>query len=167
MKAFSKISVIGFLLLILSVSCMKKNEYPIEPVIQFKSYGVLPDMNGKDSIGYLTVSYTDGDGDIGLSSGQTTGQYAYDFFLTLFKDNNGHLEQVVLPDPTATFNARLPILTPEGSNKNIRGDITIAIELTFARSFILSNAIAFDVSIQDQALHKSNVVRTPVFPYKY
>jgi hypothetical protein len=167
MKAFPKISVIAFLLLILSVSCLKKNEYPVEPVIQFKSYGVLPDVNGKDSVGYLTVSYTDGDGDIGLSSGQNTGQYAYDFFLTLFKNKNGQLEQVVLPDPSATFNARLPILTPEGLNKNIRGDITIAIELTYARNYILSDGIAFDVSIQDQALHKSNVVRTPVFAYKY
>jgi hypothetical protein len=167
MKAFSKISVIAVLLVILSVSCLKKNEYPVEPVIEFKSYSVQQASDGTDSIGYLSINYTDGDGDIGLSANQTTGQYQYDFFLKLLREKNGGLEEVILPDTSSSFNARIPVLTPSGSNKNIRGVITIAIGLTYARNYILSNGIAFDVSIEDQAMHKSNLIRTPVFPYKY
>jgi len=53
--------------ILLFFSC-KKQQYPLEPVIEFKSQSKNTMLqNGRDSM-VLTFSYTDGDGDIGNDS---------------------------------------------------------------------------------------------------
>ena len=52
--------------LVLSTGCKKANEYPIEPLISFKSLTTEKDAQGYDAHATLVISFTDGDGDIGL-----------------------------------------------------------------------------------------------------
>jgi hypothetical protein len=164
MKTVSKILLIPvlFVLLILS-ACVKEQTYPVEPVIKFAQYGVLEDVNNYDSLGLLTVSYTDGDGDIGLYDYDSVEPYKYNFYLKFFQMVNGQLTEIVPADPDLGFNARIPILTPSGRNKNIKGEISIVIQLTYARLMLQSDTIAFEVYIKDRALHQSNTVQTPLF----
>lgn len=167
MKANPKIHLIALLLLLTAVTgCIKKEEYPIDPQISFGSYGVLPDVNGNDSIGVLTISYTDGDGDIGLYSYDSVEPYKYNYFLKFLEWRNGSFQEVQLADTSFTFNSRIPILTPEGKNKNIRGDISMFLELYYAFMALKSDTIAFEVYIQDRALNRSNVLQTPAFLVK-
>jgi hypothetical protein len=164
MKAKPKIRLIVLLLLLAAVfGCIKKEEYPVEPVISFGSYGVIPDVDGYDSIGVLTISYTDGDGDIGLNDYDTVEPYKYDYFLKFLEWRDGSFQEVQLADTSFTFNSRIPILTPEGKNKNIRGDISMFLEMYYAFMALKSDTIAFEVYIQDRALHKSNVLQTPAY----
>jgi hypothetical protein len=164
MNTTSKIAL--FILLLLGTgisSCIKQESYPVEPVIKYGSFGVLRDVNDYDSLGRLTVSYTDGDGDIGLYDSDTVEPYKYNFFLKFFYMKNNQLVELIPIDTALGFNARIPILTPAGRNKNIKGDISIDIDLYYARPVLGSDTIAFEVFIKDRALHSSNVVQSPIF----
>ncbi len=44
---------------------------------------------GYDSVGIIVLTYTDGDGDLGLDKKDTT---SYNFFVTYYKMNNGGIE---------------------------------------------------------------------------
>lgn len=163
MKTRSKVTLIFLFLAALGfTSCLKKEEYPIEPLIRWESYAVLPDANGYDSLSFLKVSYTDGDGDIGLYNSDTVAPYKYNFFVKMFQMKNGSLQEIIFPDTSLNFNGRIPILTPTGRNKNIKGDIEMMIEIYFARPVLLSDTIAFEIYLMDRALHKSNVVSSPL-----
>jgi len=167
MKTRSKITLIFLFLTVLGLtSCLKKEEYPIEPVIRWESYSVLPDANGYDSLSYLKISYTDGDGDIGLYNSDTVAPYKYNLFVKMFQMKNGSLQEIIFPDTNLNFNGRIPILTPTGKNKNIKGDIEMMIEIYFARPILKSDTIAFDVYLMDRALHKSNTVSSPLLPVR-
>jgi hypothetical protein len=164
MKTSSKIILIFLLLVVLGfTSCLKKEEYPIEPVIQWESYSVLTDSRGYDSLGFLKISYTDGDGDIGLFDSDTVAPYKYNLFVKMFQMKNGSLQEIIFPDTNINLNGRIPILTPAGRNKNIKGKIQLMIEMYFAAPELSSDTIAFDLYILDRALHKSNVVSSPLY----
>jgi len=146
-------------------SCIKEEQYPIEPRIQFEGFW-KPDStsNSKyDSIRFLSISYTDGDGDIGLYDTDTAEPYKYNYFLKFLYLKNGELVEVKPADTTLGFNARIPILTPTGRNKNIKGEIRMELELYYAWPSLQSDTISFEVYIKDRALHSSNIVQTPLF----
>lgn len=167
MKALPKIRVFALFLLLSAVfGCIKKEEYPIVPQITYKSYGVMSDVSGYDSIAVLTISYTDGDGDIGLYDYDTVEPYKYNYFIKFLEKHNGSFQEVQLADTAFTFNSRIPILTPEGKNKNIRGDISMFLEMYYAYMALKSDTISFEVYIQDRALNRSNVLQTPVYLVK-
>ncbi len=164
MKLVTKISfiiaipVFGWL-----TGCIKKEQYPVEPIIEFGQFATAKDINGKDSLGAITISYTDGDGDIGLYDYDTVEPYKYNFYLKFMQYVNKQLVEVKPVDSTVNFNARIPILTPSGRNKNIKGDITMTMQLYLARMALKTDTIAFQIYIKDRALHSSNVIETPLY----
>lgn len=167
MKLYTKISL--FLLILLftgNAGCIKDVEYPIEPKIEFGGFSTIRDVAGKDSVGLITISYTDGDGNIGLFAWDTVEPKKYNFYLKFMQYINKELVEFKPPDTTITFNARIPILTPAGKNKNIKGDITMTLALYFARQALQSDTIAFEIYIKDRTLYESNVVETPLFIIK-
>ncbi|NVO21296.1 MAG: hypothetical protein HXX13_16465 [Bacteroidetes bacterium] len=158
--------IIAFVIILIALglgSCVKQDSYPAEPVIKFEGFGVLKDINQHDSLGELTVSYTDGDGDIGLYDSDTVEPYKYNFFLKFFYLKNNQRIELIPTDTALGFNARIPVLTPGGKNKNIKGNISFDLELYYAWPLLGSDTIAFEVYIKDRALHSSNVVQTPLF----
>ena len=79
----------GLFVLVISsllVSCIKKEDYPDIPSIEFKSFSKINNGLGYDDKGLLVISFTDGDGDIGLGSQEiqppydTASMYYYNFF---------------------------------------------------------------------------------------
>jgi hypothetical protein len=164
MKIYTKIT---FFLLISIVagltSCIKEEQYPIIPHIEFGGFATAKDITGKDSLGAISISYTDGDGNIGLFPWDTVEPKKYNFYLKFMELVNNELVEVKPVDSTLTFNARIPLLTPVGRNKNIKGDITMYLELYFARQILKSDTIAFEIYNRDRDLNNSNVVETPLF----
>lgn len=164
MKLVTKISLILLIPLLSGLTgCIKEEQYPLEPHIEFGGFATARDISGKDSLGAITISYTDGDGNIGLFAWDTVEPRKYNFYLKFMQYVNNELVEVVPVDTNVNFNARIPLLTPAGRNKNIKGDITMYLELYFARQILLSDTIAFEIFIKDRDLNISNVVETPMF----
>lgn len=167
MKIYTKISLILLLPLFAGLNaCIKEEQYPVEPHIEFTSFATARDINGKDSLGEIAITYTDGDGDIGLFSSDTVEPYKYNYYLQFMEYVNQELVEVKPVDSSVTFNARIPYLTPNGRNKNIKGEIKMYLELYFARQILKSDTVAFRIYIKDRALNESNRIETPLFIIK-
>lgn len=167
MKLYTKISLILLIPLFTGLTgCIKEEQYPLEPIIEYGGFATVRDISGKDSLGAITVSYTDGDGNIGLFAWDTVEPLKYNFYCKFMQYIDGQLVEFRPTDTSITFNARIPLLTPVGRNKNIKGDITMTIELYFARKLLQSDTIGFEIFIKDRDLNESNVVETPLFIIK-
>ena len=69
MKFRNIISVLTSIVVVLS--CKKdKNSFPIEPVLEYKSFEAYSKYEA-----FMVLKFTDGDGDIGLKTSDTTGIY--------------------------------------------------------------------------------------------
>lgn len=169
----SKYLFMLFMSLIILDACNKAETYPIIPEIEFESYLRLfnPSLNVYDR-GVLKISFTDGDGDIGLRQDQTEPPYDYNFFINFFEIQYGDTVQIfpTITDPgtgdidTLTFNQRIPYLTPLGSIKSIQGEIEDTLQAyNFNSTF---DTILFTAYIVDRKLHKSNTITTPLIVRK-
>jgi hypothetical protein len=150
----------GAILLVLS-GCMKKQSFSDIPQISFMSMELLFDTAQVVRTGILTISYQDGNGDIGLSPADTfspyqrNGPYYYNYVINYFEKQNGVFQQVDLAIP---FSLRIPVLTPNDPNKAIKGYITDSMDLYPPP---LHDTIKFEAFIYDRALNKSNTITTP------
>ena len=157
MKKTASLLIISMLIF---SGCKDGDEYPIEPVISFKSLSTDKDANGKDVAGHITISFTDGDGDLGLSASDTlspyhrSGPYHYNFVIVYYEKINNVWTVVSTSTP---FSGRFPLLTSEGKNKALRGDIS---QEVFLRQGVTNLSTKYDVFIYDRALHRSNTITT-------
>lgn len=146
---------IGFILIF--TSCVKDKQYPVEPRIEFKSF--LKTNN--DSTGIITLEFTDGDGDIGLSESDTLppydSTYFYNFFLYIFEYKNGKYDSVETDIP---YHGRIPRLKNVEEGESIEGEIEMKVDVFTMDYFIPSDTIRFDIYIVDRALHHSNTVHS-------
>ena len=161
MKSWYKYLAILILITACFQSCSKKEEYPIIPEIEFLGMTKLYDpVLQRYDRGVLAISFKDGDGDIGLFDFQTAPPYDYNFFVKYFELQNGSEIRVIIND-SSFFNARIPVLTPDGSVKAIKGEIEDT--LNIFNMFSPFDTIKFDVYLVDRELHKSNTVSTGWF----
>jgi hypothetical protein len=158
--------------------CRKPPEFPPEPAITFKEARTLLSSQGKDSILRVTITFTDGDGDLGLKQEDTlapfTGTYYYNMYAEYFELKNGswnkryYIEykdsisgtdtfQVPVSKPIV-FTYRVPYLEPKGKNKALQGEIDSDIS-----TIGFADTCRFDIYIYDRALNKSNIVTTDPF----
>ncbi len=141
---------------------MKKESYSDVPQIGFASYYNIFDTTKIAKKGVLTITFQDGDGDIGLNSWDifppydSASIYFYNYYVDLYYKRNGtFVKDTTLNPPLYT---RIPNLTPDDPNKAIKGYIVDTIPLN---PHPLYDTIQFSMFIYDRALHKSNVVTTP------
>lgn len=174
MRLHTKIALFLFASgLLLFSTCSKFEEYPIEPQIKYVGFDTLKNQQtGIIDQGVLAISYTDGDGDIGLDAGDTLppfnydGEYYYNMIIDYYEKQNGEWKLVLLTSTnnetgetdTSTFNTRIPNLTPSNGNQSIKGTIQDTIYIYNPLSDF--DTIKFSVYIIDRALHKSNKVET-------
>jgi hypothetical protein len=153
-----QLMAIGFV----AIACIKRPEYPIEPVIQYEglnkrtiaqgSSSALPDTLN------LRFSFTDGDGDLGYEND------SLDIFLTDSRD--GFIE-----------NLKLPVFPSQGTGIGISGEITVRI---FNKPFNICctfpngqvpctpstvfpiDTFSYGIQIRDRAGHFSNKVQSEV-----
>ncbi len=161
MKTWFKYAVAIILFAGWMSSCQKKEEYPTIPQIEYE--GMIKIYNSYINLydrGVLKISFKDGDGDIGLRDNEVTPPYDYNFYIKYYELRNGKEVHVVIAD-SSEFYARIPMLTPLGSIKSIKGEIEDTLFIyNFQSSF---DTIKFDAYIVDRALNKSNTISTGWF----
>ena len=152
MKTILYIFFISCTVLLFTSSCQKKVTYPLEPVILFNSFQVYNDS------AILSIDFTDGDGDIGLTSSDVSKPYDSNLFLTYYEKQKGVFKKIDLPLP---FNYRIPVLNKSNKEKPLKGTISVNITPTFYNPFSKFDTLKFDVNIKDRALNLSNTISTP------
>jgi len=142
-------------------SCMKRESFPDIPEIEFAGYLNLYDTGQFARKGVLSITFHDGNGDIGLNARDTSypyqrgGDYYYNYIINYYEKQNGTFVKIDLDPP---LNARIPVLTPDDPNRAIKGIIIDTLELN---PHPLYDTIQLELFIYDRALNKSNVVFTP------
>ena len=140
-------------------ACRKKDKYPPEPEIEYKSFIRF----GEDSA-MLHINFTDGDGDIGIDENDNNPPFnpGSEFYNNIFikyyyKNPSGNFVQLYNPfDSTyVNWDQRVPVITPEGKDKSLKGEMIFRLD-----DYHLWDTSFYEVWIYDRALHKSNVVRT-------
>lgn len=140
-------------------SCVKPPTYPIEPVIEFVS--VSTDVAVSDSTQVMfTISFTDGDGDIGpnyngtdscnicgLSGGDSTCLKEGRFNVFLINNYTKCVAQYTSAN-----------VEPRGRFDDISGEIDIVSQLS-CRPFRNSDTASYSIVIRDRAGHLSNFVQ--------
>lgn len=157
-------------LLIISVSsCLKPISYPDEPSLDTITYTEMGDSL------MLTMTFTDGDGDVGLNDSDTTGDfnsnsfYHYNLYIEYYEMMNGTWTKGT-QDPsgnnspladTINFSYRIKNLTPVGQNKTLKGTINVTLEPIFYNPFSNhSDSIKYRVLLIDRSLNISNTIES-------
>ncbi|MGE5425058.1 MAG: hypothetical protein ACM3N9_06820 [Syntrophothermus sp.] len=146
---------------LLLFSCMKKENYPIEPQIEDNGFALVYDTGQYPVNGIISLRFTDGDGDIGLAENDTFPPHDpgsplyYNLIINYFEKQHG---QFVLVETTPPFSARIPVLNSDEPGKAIKGIITDTVPLN---PLPIYDTIKFETFIYDRQNHKSNTVTTP------
>ena len=161
-------SAISILLIscIIFFSCKKPKVYSDIPLIKYENFRFVDSLGS--IIGVLTFSFTDGDGDIGLTQPITSDSLAppppdstyYDLFITMFSKTNGIYDTVKFPTP---FYYRLPFYESIGQYKTAQGRIFI--QLFYLKPFSW-DTVRYKFYIFDRAMHRSNTVTSPDIIFK-
>jgi len=170
MKHISKIVIILLAFWMLCPSCKKKEEFPVVPKIEFKEFTKWSNGN-TDTALTMVISFTDGDGDIGLGDDTMPpfnphGRYYYNYIITYMEKKSGQWKYYLVFNSatqqydTVNFNSRIPSLTPDGGNQSIKGEIELMMKILRPVDAAY-DTVRFDAFIYDRAFHKSNVIRTP------
>jgi hypothetical protein len=145
-----------FGLFLLTISqCVQPPNYPNEPVITFKSLSrtTLRQGTGTFDTTFATISFTDGDGDLGDSD-------SLNVFLIDKRDN------------FLKSKYRLPFIPEEGVGNGISGDITLRVNTScciFPNNVLPpcspstqfpTDTLRYIIFIKDRAGHESNHVET-------
>lgn len=153
-KLAALIAVCGTLL----SGCLKTEEFPIEPTIGYKAFTQYGDSAS------IVVTFTDGDGDIGLGQGDTNGAYApgetyyHNFFVEYYTLENGVWSDAYVFALPLYY--RVPVVTPTGQNKALEGEIAVALKPYPTLPGTSGDTIRYSVKLVDRALHESNLVYT-------
>lgn len=149
--------------------CPQAPEYPIEPAISFKDF--YTDASDP-TVGYLSINFTDGDGDIGLREDMTdapfdtSSVYYYNMFAEFqtFNHSSNSWEYLLVPGPggtldTTIFKFRVPYLTPEGKNKALKGSIQVKLS---PYTNDVNDSIRYRIKLIDRELNESNWIESPI-----
>ncbi len=167
MKTLTRILILLTTVSTLLFSCLEKQEYPVIPALEYIGFTkLMHPVLEYDSIGILLLSYTDGDGDLGLSRPDTS---SYNFFVSYYRMENGELKPGTRFNPTTGeidtiyFNNRFYQLAPDDYAGWIKGEIEDTIRPLYdPRSTKTQDTILFKIYMVDRAGNQSNTVETPL-----
>jgi len=162
----SLISLLGLLFLIIN-GCIKQPAFPDTPIISLVSATQTSYGTYSDSFNFV-LNYTDGNGDIGLDSGDVAppfnpgSPYFYNLYVEYYEKSNGAFKKVpntLIANDTVSFPIRMPVFySPENKSKAIQG--TISFGIFYDNPPHYSDTVMFQIYIYDRALNKSNVVQS-------
>jgi hypothetical protein len=156
MLKIRKIAVLIFIFSAILAGCGEILTYPDRPVIEYKNftlYSTTDDLGNHIFLGKMEISFTDGDGDVGLTqpdSTETSVRMNYNFFTSLYCMNNGKFEEV--DSALGQQNYRIPYIVRTGQNKTLKGTIYIEFEY----KLIEYDTIFYTFYLTDRNFHKSN-----------
>ncbi|MFB6257095.1 MAG: hypothetical protein ABEH38_00250 [Flavobacteriales bacterium] len=157
-KWIIRISLVFLVSGLLFQACYPPDDFPPKPEIEFKKF-----EKADNNKAYLTISFTDGDGNIGLKEGDTTGKfspgnrYHHNLFLEYYEKQNGDWVHRDLDPP---FYYRIPPLEPKGKSKALKGDIRVELEPTYFDPGSSYDTIKYSIQLADRDLNESNIVET-------
>jgi len=129
------------LILIVLFSCKKEEVISDTPIIDFASISPTTAQEYTDDI-IITISYTDGDGDLGENNPDIYNLFA--------EDNRNNI----------IYYFRIPELSPSVSTITIEGNFNITINGTGITDGTASQKVNYDIYIKDRAGNTSNKVTT-------
>lgn len=157
-----------FILIGLFSSCLKREEFPNRPDVEYVGFFPNPNATSKaDSVGFVRFNFTDGDGDLGLNKGDTLGEFAsdlpyhYNLFIRYFERQNGDFVEVV---PPGNINVRFKRLSSEGGNGSIQGFMDVR---TFVSSASPYDTVRYEMYIVDRALNHSDTLVTEPLVFSF
>ncbi|MFN8415366.1 MAG: hypothetical protein U0U66_03440 [Cytophagaceae bacterium] len=146
------------------IGCKTAPDYPEGPTIQYKSLrvavGTDPNTFARVDSAYITISFQDGNGDLGNEPAQSD-----DYFVKVYRKNAGTFTEVVFT--SLDYNGKLPLLSPYSAKGPIDGTITRSI--TFLKPAFATgplyplDTVRFDVQIKDRAGNFSSWITTESF----
>ena len=142
-------------------SCMKEEKFSDIPQIAFENFTLEFDTGIYATRGYLTISFRDGDGDIGLLPNETDSPYTYNYYIDYFvfyNDSSFVRFDTLTNDKNFSLNARIPLLTPDNPNKAIKGIIVDTLLMDELNRY---DTVKYKFYILDRKLHRSNTDSTP------
>lgn len=139
--------------LLINWGCEDSQSYPDTPHIAFHSFTVAPSAKPTEqAIGKLTLTFVDGDADIGFED--TTLTDTFNLFLSTFYRQNSDYNLKF--DPVGY---RLPEVPQSSYKPHAKGEI----ELVIPFITIPEDSIKFSVYLYDRLGNKSNIVNTSPF----
>jgi len=151
-------------------SCLTAPDYPDTPSIEFKS--ITATRAEQDGTPYdavrVTISFRDGDGDLGLDNGETNPPYGEtnsDGTKNKFNNNYFFQPQVLQGDTYVDYNlafpydSRFPRISSDDRKEPKRGNLSFDLQI-FDTTFPTGSKVRFKVSIADRSLNLSNEVIT-------
>lgn len=157
----------SFMVLLLG-SCFKSEEFPVVPMISDPEFAFSNDS------ARLSFSFTDGDGDIGLSPEEiqapynAESYYYYNLYVDYYEkdDAEGWVRGRNLEGDSIVFQYRLKPIIVKGKARGIKGTMDVSM-ITFYNPFSdQSDTIKYTIKLIDRALNESNVIETEaIYPY--
>jgi len=172
----TKIMIFLAFLAFLATACFKAPQYADTPAIAFESIRNAPAGTGTDSV-ILTVSYQDGNGDLGLgdddknppfqelNSNGSVNTAFFNFYANAYKKVRGNYVPITFFS-YPKLDGRFPRLNATRSS-SIEGTLRYTILFSYifssgiyAPAVSRNDTIKFDVQIADRGLNKSNIIQT-------
>ena len=173
----ARIHVIGAMALVTTAlsGCLKPEDFPDEPILTFKGLEQVYEPNGptdttRNWYFYVTVAFTDGDGDIGLDETDTQSPFGqneehyFNYFTQIRKRTAGQWADFREP-----YKYRMKRITPTGQDPTLNGEIELRMGPILGvmpcpiPSVDPGDTIEVTVRLEDRSLNMSNTVTSGEF----
>lgn len=153
-KSFISYVVISGIIALVTFSCVKKTTYPKDPQIEYKDFYPFAGDSGQ-----IAIKFTDGDGNIGVGSEDTTRTL---FITYYYKDSISHqyvgyYSQIFNDTLRTGYVVRAPADSYLG--KPISGEVSVKLQ-QYRHSKKIKN-VKYVIYLYDKDGNKSNVITTP------
>lgn len=161
---------------VLMAGCLKKEEFPDEPILTFKSVEQvveeIPDPGQTTIYGhfiYVTVDFTDGDGDIGLDETDTQSPFgtgeAHNFNTNCIFERQ---EMGVWTDVQSVIPGRIKRISPSGQDPTLNGEIRWKVgpypgPRQGLPPILAGDTMRVSMWLEDRSLNRSNTVTSEAF----
>ncbi len=137
------------------IACNKIEQYDERPIITLSSYELLKNESGFDTSLLLKFTFTDGDGNVGLSDRDDNPPFDNNVIVDYFEKQDGLFTKILIPGSTDTlnFNSRIKSF---GNGTSTKAEVSININI----AVVIADTVRFDYFILDKDLNKSNTVTT-------
>lgn len=143
-------------------ACVAEPEYPNEPQIEYIRVSTTQENVQGSVLASLTISFKDGDGDLGgseIDNPNCSSNCEYLSDTSCYNDK--FYSAFVIDSRDSCFQYfQLPDLTPTGNVKAISGELDLYFFLNEKPSPFTSDTVFYYVTIRDRSGNYSNIVRT-------
>lgn len=141
--------------LIFITACNKVESYDNTPYITESSFDLEKNASGFDTGLVLKFTYTDGDGNVGLTDADTIPPYDKNVIIDYYEKQGNVFRKILIPGTTDTlnFNSRIKAF---GVGNPTKAEVSVKINI----GVVIADTVRFDYYIIDKDLNRSNLKTT-------